>query len=531
MRLQTGQIVNNRYRVARLLGQGGMGAVYRAWDLTLNIPAALKEMIPDPSLAPHELAELRRQFQQEAHVLANLVHPNLPRVTDFFEWGGRDYLVMDFVEGESLESLIDRQGRVPERQLLHWAVQLLDALEACHQRNILHRDIKPQNIIICADGRAVLVDFGLVKLWDPRKPQTQRIIRGMGTREYASPEHFGIHGLHTEPRSDIYSLGATLYHALTGREPPSALDRLTGSGELSSPRSLDIPTAPHVETALFKALALNATERHATVRDMRTALLADSPRSQAPRAKAPSRTERVPVAYPVPTQVAPPQGLQPPPAPPVHIPVTAPRSTSWKAELVTGLLMAVAGTLIMQGMLFADTTPAEQYIGLSIGALILGGVGWFAGDTIFQALTMPKTSPSDPALPTASRPTQRLVLTTRRFIRKLSTPQLVGLLSVLVALAALAAWFLGPVVADIPFLWENLPSYAFAAPLAFSATGKRLGLGGVAHVLVATIGGVALRASTGVSAEFDELLVASVAGGVVQEVLGFIARRTWLKSS
>ncbi|HOS80810.1 MAG TPA: serine/threonine protein kinase, partial [Anaerolineae bacterium] len=93
MQLSTGQIVNNRYRIARLLGQGGMGAVYRAWDLTLNIPVALKEMLPDPSLSPQELAQLRQQFQQEALALAGLMHPNLPRVTDFFEWEGRDYLV------------------------------------------------------------------------------------------------------------------------------------------------------------------------------------------------------------------------------------------------------------------------------------------------------------------------------------------------------------------------------------------------------------------------------------------------------
>ena len=168
--LSTGTILQGRYRVAGPLGQGGMAEVYRVWDMRLNAPVALKEMTPQPGLDAATLAQLRRQFEQEASVLANLSHPFLVDVTDFFEEGGNDYLVMRFVEGESLADRIAREGPVREDLVMTWADELLDALEFCHGQGVIHRDIKPQNVIIRADGHAVLVDFGLVKLWDPAEP-------------------------------------------------------------------------------------------------------------------------------------------------------------------------------------------------------------------------------------------------------------------------------------------------------------------------------------------------------------------------
>jgi serine/threonine-protein kinase len=158
--LTTGTILQSRYRIVSLVEQGGMAAVYRAWDMRLKVPMALKEMMPQPGLDPHTLAQLRQQFEQEATVLARLNHPHLVRVTDFFEERGNGYLVMDFVEGESLADRIKRDGVLPEAEVLAWADQLLDALAYCHSQGIIHRDVKPQNVIIRADGRAVLVDFG-----------------------------------------------------------------------------------------------------------------------------------------------------------------------------------------------------------------------------------------------------------------------------------------------------------------------------------------------------------------------------------
>ena len=207
-------VLGGRYRIVGLLGEGGMGAVYRAWDTRLNVAIALKEMVPQPGLDQSMLSELRKQFQQEATVLARLDHPNLVRVMDFFEEGGNAYLVMNFVEGESLSDKIKREGALQESQVLTWTEHLLSALSYCHAKGIIHRDIKPQNVIIRPGGQAVLVDFGLVKLWDPSDPRTRTAMRGMGTPEYAPPEQYDMQMGHTDPRSDIYSLGATLYLSL-----------------------------------------------------------------------------------------------------------------------------------------------------------------------------------------------------------------------------------------------------------------------------------------------------------------------------
>ncbi len=268
--LSPGTVLQNRYRIASLLGQGGMGAVYRAWDMRLNIPVAIKEMIPQPGIDPHALAQLRQQFYQEAQVLARLNHPNLVRVTDYFEEWGNAYLVMDFVEGQSLADLIAARGPLPEAQVLDWARQLLDALAYCHSKGVIHRDIKPQNIIIQPDGQAVLVDFGLVKLWDPRDPRTRAVVRAMGTPEYAPPEQWGMG--HTDPRSDIYSLGATLYYALTGQAPITATDRMARPSLFILPRQLNLSLRPETERAILRAMELAQDARWSSAAEMAAAL-------------------------------------------------------------------------------------------------------------------------------------------------------------------------------------------------------------------------------------------------------------------
>jgi len=270
--LAAGQVLQNRYRVVSLMGQGGMGAVYRAWDTRLSIPVALKEMIPQPGLAPSMLAQLRQQFQQEATVLARLDHPHLVNVTDFFEEAGNAYLVMKFIEGENLARSIEQRGALPETQVLEWADQLLDALAYCHTQGVIHRDIKPQNVIIRPDGQAVLVDFGLVKLWDPSAPQTRTVMRGMGTPEYAPPEQYDVGAGHTDQRSDIYSLGATLYHALTGHAPPTATRRIASREAFQPPRTLNQHISPVTETAILRAMELTISDRFSTAQDMALSL-------------------------------------------------------------------------------------------------------------------------------------------------------------------------------------------------------------------------------------------------------------------
>jgi tRNA A-37 threonylcarbamoyl transferase component Bud32 len=268
MPLSTGEVIDNRYRIVKLLGQGGMGAVYRAWDMRLEKPIALKEMVPQFNLNDEMLAGLREQFRQEAQTLATLVHPNLVRVTDYFSWEGKEYLVMDFVEGENLAERIARSGAQPEAQVLEWAGQLLEALGYCHKRGVIHRDIKPQNIIITPEGQAVLVDFGLVKLWDPSAPETRTVMRGAGTPEYAPPEQYDMGAGHTDQRSDIYSVGATLYHALTGQVPPTATQRMASPSCFMPPRRINVELSPGTEEAVLKALEMAMEQRYQTTEEM-----------------------------------------------------------------------------------------------------------------------------------------------------------------------------------------------------------------------------------------------------------------------
>jgi cell wall-associated NlpC family hydrolase len=270
--LTTGSVLQNRYRIVSLLGQGGMGSVYRAWDMRLSVPVALKEMTPQPGLVDQTLGQLRQQFHQEATVLARLHHPHLVRVTDFFEESGNAYLVMDFVEGESLADRIAQQGALPETEVLVWAKQLLSALAYCHSQGIIHRDIKPQNVIIRPDGQAVLVDFGLVKLWDPNDPRTKTVMRGMGTPEYAPPEQYEADTVHTDSRSDIYSVGATLYHALAGQAPLTATLRMASPERFMRMREISPGVSPAMEEAVDRALELNQSRRWQSADEMAAAL-------------------------------------------------------------------------------------------------------------------------------------------------------------------------------------------------------------------------------------------------------------------
>jgi serine/threonine protein kinase len=278
--LHPDDVLQYRYRICSLLGHGGMGAIYRAWDTRLNIFVAIKEMVPQSDLNTHILTQLRQQFQQEAQVLARLNHPHLARVTDFFEESGNTYLVMDLVEGESLSHLIEQQGPLLESQVVTWADQLLDALAYCHVQRIIHRDIKPGNVIIHPNGRAVLVDFGLVKLWDPYDSRTQTAMRGVGTWAYAPPEQYDPATGHTDARSDIYSMGATLYHALTGRVPPTVTTRMVNPAALPPIGTLNPRVSPHTAKAVTKAMELRPADRFQSAPEMRAALLRQPAASQ-----------------------------------------------------------------------------------------------------------------------------------------------------------------------------------------------------------------------------------------------------------
>jgi serine/threonine-protein kinase len=218
MALQTGTVLNNRYRIVSLLGEGGYGAVYKAWDLNLNSSYAVKENF-DTS------PEATRQFEREAFLLANLRHPNLPVVHDhFIILGQGQYLVMDFIDGEDLQTTIETKGPLRETDALRWMSQVLDALEYLHTRTqpIIHRDVKPANIRITPDGKAVLVDFGISKVYDPLK-RTSTVARAV-TPGYSPYEQYG--SAPTGAYSDIYAAGATLYTLLSGQVPVESIQRV-----------------------------------------------------------------------------------------------------------------------------------------------------------------------------------------------------------------------------------------------------------------------------------------------------------------
>ncbi len=281
--LKPGEVLRSRYRIRRIIGQGGMGSIYLADDLRLEgRQCALKEVEHDRTLPPELLKEARDQFLREATVLARLDHPNLPKVSDFFSVGSRDYLVMDFVPGKDLRTLMieARQSNVflPEDDVLNWAGQLADALIYLHGQDppIVHRDIKPSNLKLTPSGVVKLVDFGLVKLLASGEV-TITILQGQGTALYTPLEQYGGDSGHTDGRSDIYSFGATLYHLLTNTAPLDARDRFLHPDELVPPRQINPDISLRSERSILWAMSLHPDERPESVERFRLSLLGDTP--------------------------------------------------------------------------------------------------------------------------------------------------------------------------------------------------------------------------------------------------------------
>jgi eukaryotic-like serine/threonine-protein kinase len=265
-------VLQGRYRIVRQLGQGGMGAVYEAIDQRLDTTVALKE-----TLFAEE--RLRKQFEREARLLARLHHPALPRVSDHFSESDGQFLVMQYIPGDDLSEMMNRKrGPFPANQVLTWAHQLLDALDYLHTQDpqIVHRDIKPQNLKLTSRGQIILLDFGLAKgqAGEISRVTTAASIFGY-TPNYAPLEQ--IQGLGTDSRSDLYSLAATVYHLMTGVKPPDALTRAAAlvNGQpdpLLRASEANSEVSPDIDEVLAKAMAQNREQRYTTAVDMRRAL-------------------------------------------------------------------------------------------------------------------------------------------------------------------------------------------------------------------------------------------------------------------
>lgn len=270
--IEAGTVLQNRYRVQKQIGQGGMGAVYVATDERFGSVVAIKETLVMET-------NFRKAIEREARLLNSLKHPALPRVSDHFEEDNGQFIVMEYIAGDDLSEMMEREQKAfPETDVINWADQLLDALDFLHNQEIpvIHRDIKPQNLKLTPRGQIILLDFGLAK-GNPSDISHQTAAKSIFgySRSYASLEQ--IQGTGTDPRSDLYSLAATLYHLVTGVPPEDALTRaMHVLSEKDDTLQLASDVHPNVSKGfagvLHRAMALNGNSRPQSAKEMREML-------------------------------------------------------------------------------------------------------------------------------------------------------------------------------------------------------------------------------------------------------------------
>jgi serine/threonine protein kinase len=257
------------YHILEKIGKGGMGLVYKAQDPITRAVVAVKVVTGPGASDP----TLRMRFAQECQTARKLDHPNAVKVLDFGLDGSKPYLVMEFVDGESVGARLERDGPLPEAEAVRLIVQVGNALHFAHQRKIIHRDVKPDNILVAKDGTAKLTDLGLAKSLDSDLNLT-RTLSSMGTPNFMAPEQFED-AKRAEPRSDLYSLAATLYQMVTGELPFKARSvKAFGSilqkkvaNEIVPPRQLVPALSERLEAEILRALRADRNERPATVQE------------------------------------------------------------------------------------------------------------------------------------------------------------------------------------------------------------------------------------------------------------------------
>jgi serine/threonine protein kinase len=270
-----GQTLSGRYQIQSLIGQGGMAAVYKAYDPNLRRSVGIKVIHPHLS----ENAEFTRRFEEEAAAVAHLRHPNIVQVFDFNHDGNLYYMVMEFLAGETLQSRLKRLNSskrlLPVKDAIKFSAELCDASDYAHQRGMIHRDIKPANVMLDVNGKAILMDFGIARIVGAVEHTATGAV--LGTAMYMAPEQ--IQGLHADARADIYSLGVTLFEMLSGRPPYEADSAMTlMMMHLNDPvpdvRDLQPDAPPEIVTLIDKAMAKNRGARFQSAADMGAALRA-----------------------------------------------------------------------------------------------------------------------------------------------------------------------------------------------------------------------------------------------------------------
>ena len=271
--LLAGNMLGGRYRIVELVGRGGFGAVYKATDehFQSRHTVAVKEM-SDASISPQQRAQAINDFRNEARLLVDLQHQNLPHVSDFFEEGNKAYLVMDFVQGKTLETLQDEAGGpLHERQVMGWALQLCIVLNYLHthQPPIIFRDMKPSNVMLATDGQIKLIDFGIARVFKATGTKDTTLL---GSRGYAPLEQYGRG--QSDGRSDIYALGATLYDLLSKEVPADAPARSISPQIFVPPRQINRQLSSAAETIVLKAMMIKPEDRYQSALDMYQAIIA-----------------------------------------------------------------------------------------------------------------------------------------------------------------------------------------------------------------------------------------------------------------
>jgi serine/threonine protein kinase len=395
MTLGQGNLLYNRYRVLEILGRGGMGAVYRATDESLGVEVAVKENL-------FTTDDYARQFRMEAVILAGIRHPNLPRVTDHFvidDMG--QYLVMDYIEGDDLRQRMEKEGPISENEAIRIGAAACDALAYLHSRKppILHRDIKLGNIKLSKDGNVYLVDFGLAKMaWEHEETMTGA--RAM-TPGYSPPEQYG--SARTDARSDIYSLGATLYAAITGVIPEDSLMRAVDGLMLTPLREHRPEISPRLAAVIEKALEVTSSNRYQSAEEFRQALLNLSEPESLNEKESVVLETRAPV--------------QPPATP------TTPRKVSWLGQLIGTflVLLVIIGGSVWLNPLYRNLLLAQFFPVQNTPAPVASSMP--------SATGLPSISPAASVAPqsSTSTPTETLVpvpLATETALSPVETPVL-----------------------------------------------------------------------------------------------------------